>query len=108
VIEIFKFSGRQTKSVSKRLSIKDIDRSGGTRTSRRAPQSIDKSNVFREYSQEIGGLILRGEELLLKFRIYILSNPSPARQLVGKTRWVFRQPQGKSSAWFHIGDLETG
>jgi hypothetical protein len=42
---------------------------------------------------------------LLKIRIYILSNPSPYRQLVGKTRWVFRQLHGKSSAWFHIGDF---
>jgi hypothetical protein len=24
----------------------------------------------------------------------------PARQLVGKTRWVFRQPHGLSVAWF--------
>jgi hypothetical protein len=35
-----------------------------------------------------------------------LSN-SPARQLVGKTRWVFRRPNGLSTEWFYT-DLSFG
>jgi hypothetical protein len=27
-----------------------------------------------------------------------------ARQLVGKTRWVFRQPHGLSNEWNHVDD----
>jgi hypothetical protein len=30
-----------------------------------------------------------------------------ARQLVGKTRWVFRQPHGLSTAWLHVDDYSN-
>jgi hypothetical protein len=36
------------------------------------------------------------------FKFRFTTNPTP-RQLVGKTRWVFRQPQGLSPEW---GDTE--
>jgi hypothetical protein len=31
----------------------------------------------------------------------------PPRQLVGKTRWVFRQPQGLSTEWAHMNDYSN-
>jgi hypothetical protein len=32
----------------------------------------------------------------------------PARQLVGKTQRVFRQPHGLSTEWTHVGDFPIG